>query len=463
MHAVTMHTIGTLASALVLAAVAPHGHASASLAGWAKLDAATFSAGPTSGQFISSTNGVPVPFHNRQPVQGFSAVLDGPQAGTYIVLADNGFGAKSNSADHLLRLYSVRPDWASRTVQPADARSGAALPAFTDASFIALRDPDGKLGFPIVANMTHYPNGFGNIPVDPAIKLDKLLTGFDLDIESVRRDKRGNLWIGDEFGPFLIKTDATGKVLRSEIPLPGVMAPQNPYLGGGTANLATSRGFEGLALNKEGDTLYTLLEGTVNGDPARTLRINALDLASETYTAFRANYLLEPQGAAIGEITAIDNQRFLVIERDNGQGATALFKKIFIADMGRLDSAGYVHKTELVDLMNLADPLDLNGDGNTSFSYPFVTIEAVLIVDPYTLLVVNDNNFPFSSGRAPGVADNNEFILVRLAQPIPEAETYAMMLVGLGLVGLMARRRHSCGRERPLDRRAAAITSCRAG
>jgi hypothetical protein len=28
--------------------------------------------------------------------------------------------------------------------------------------------------------------------------------------------------------------------------------------------------------------------------------------------------------------------------------------------------------------------------------------------------VLNDNNFPGSAGRTPGVADNNEFITVRL-------------------------------------------------
>ena len=56
-------------------------------------------------------------------------------------------------------------------------------------------------------------------------------------------------------------------------------------------------------------------------------------------------------------------------------------------------------------------------------------------------LVINDNNYPGSSGRAFGVSDNNEFILVSLAQPVPEPEAYALMLAGLGLVGWGARRR----------------------
>jgi len=33
--------------------------------------------------------------------------------------------------------------------------------------------------------------------------------------------------------------------------------------------------------------------------------------------------------------------------------------------------------------------------------------------------VLNDNNYPFSSGRAPGQPDANEFIIIRLDRPPP--------------------------------------------
>ena len=36
------------------------------------------------------------------------------------------------------------------------------------------------------------------------------------------------------------------------------------------ANLPDSGGFEGMALNKSGTRLYTLLEKAINGDPVRT-------------------------------------------------------------------------------------------------------------------------------------------------------------------------------------------------
>ena len=39
-----------------------------------------------------------------------------------------------------------------------------------------------------------------------------------------------------------------------------------------------------------------------------------------------------------------------------------------------------------------------------------------MILDDRTLGVLNDNNFPFSSGRTPGKPDDDEFITVRLAE-----------------------------------------------
>src|SRR5438309_5887966 len=84
------------ATALVLGSAASR--AGPVLTGFALLDANTFAEGPTSGQFITPNNGITPPFIDKQPVQGFSAVLNGPAPGTYYVMPDNGFGAKTNSA-----------------------------------------------------------------------------------------------------------------------------------------------------------------------------------------------------------------------------------------------------------------------------------------------------------------------------------------------------------------------------
>ena len=44
------------------------------------------------------------------------------------------------------------------------------------------------------------------------------------------------------------------------------MRPDNPFLLGRTPNLASSNGFEGMALSADGKTLYPFLEGPLVGD-----------------------------------------------------------------------------------------------------------------------------------------------------------------------------------------------------
>src|SRR5262245_2249182 len=156
------------------------------LTGWALLPANTFSEGPTSGQFAGAgAGGNALPLVNKQPVQGISAVLAGPSDDSFYVMADNGFGSKTNSADALLRVYALKPDfkvWTRRglrgsgTVSPASFRSGRTLPSFSADSFITLSDPDHRLGFNLVADGATYPNGDNSIPVDPSIRAQRLLT-----------------------------------------------------------------------------------------------------------------------------------------------------------------------------------------------------------------------------------------------------------------------------------------------
>ena len=240
-----------------------------SLVKFASLPADTFAAGPTSGQLIAPANGRIPPFVDKQPVQGFSSVLR-TASGDYLAMSDNGFGAKPNSPDYVLRFYRIDPDFRTAT-------GGSGTIAVE--SFTTLSDPFHKVNFPIVADGATYPGTA--IPVDAAIRSRRLLTGGDFDIESFREAHDGTYWFGDEFGPFLIHTDSAGRVLEAPIPLPGVRSPQNPFLGGETANLPGSKGFEGMSISPNGKTLYPMLEGALTTDPdQRQLRIT-----SSTWTA----------------------------------------------------------------------------------------------------------------------------------------------------------------------------------
>ncbi|MEM6253561.1 MAG: glycerophosphodiester phosphodiesterase family protein [Cyanobacteria bacterium P01_D01_bin.156] len=186
------------------------------------------------------------------------------------------------------------------------------------------------------------------------------------------------------------------------------------------ANLRGSRGYEGMAFSPDRQTLYPMLEGTVFGDPAGSLRIYEFDVASSAFEGIVGLYQMDANNHAIGDFTPINDNEYLVIERDGRQGADAAFKKIFKVDLSNIDEDGFVEKTEVADLLNIADPDDLNGDGETSFSFPFVTIEDVLVLDENTILVANDNNYPFSIGRGftGQEIDNNEVIVLELDNPL---------------------------------------------
>jgi hypothetical protein len=355
----------------------------ATLTGFASLPAQTYVPGSEpSGSSLGTApiNGVTPPFPG-QPVQGFSGIVR-RHDGTFEVLSDNGFGNKANSADFLLRIHRVKPDFTGKSVK--------VLGGFN------LTDPRGLVPFPLT-------------------RQDRTLTGADFDVESIVRTADGTYWIGDEFGPFLLHADQKGRLMEAPIGLPGVRAPENPGLNGAQPNLGSSKGFEGMAKSVDGRRLYPLLEGTVAGDPEGTLRMNEFDLRSRAYTGRRWTYRLDSPDHAIGDAIAVDRHRFLIIERDNLQGDAAQAKRIYLADLRDRDGDGALDKTLVADLLNLADPRGLGGAPGT-FRFPFQTIEDVVILDDRTLGVLDDNNFPFSSGRTPGRPDDNEFITVRLTR-----------------------------------------------
>jgi glycerophosphoryl diester phosphodiesterase len=196
------------------------------------------------------------------------------------------------------------------------------------------------------------------------------------------------------------------------------------------ANIGGSGGYEGMAINPDKTKLYPLLEKTVLGDPAGSLRIYEVNAVTGQFEGLKGFYRMESSANAIGDMTVINANEYLVIERDNGQGAAAQFKKIFKIDISKKDANGFFAKEEVVDLLAIQDPNDLNKDGSSTYRMPFVTIEDVLVIDSKTILVANDNNYPFSIGRPPAI-DNNEMVVLSLDKPLNL--DYRVGLAGLSL------------------------------
>ncbi len=395
MRALRLLCAATVTAALAAPAAYAAGDAGATLLGRAILPSDSYQPGPVSGAAITPDNGVTTPFPG-QPIPGFSAVLDAGH-GEFWGMPDNGYGAKGNSADFLLRLYRIRPEL--RT-----ARGGAGTVEIL--GHLSLRDPDERVPFALT-------------------RPDRLLTGADFDLESVRRAKDGTFWFGEEFGPFLLHTDATGKVLRAPIELPGVRSPQSPYLAAPDGwTIRASRGFEPMARSVDGMRLYPMLEGALRDDPdPRRRLVYEFDLRAERYSGRTWSYRTDPgfPGAVIGDMTALDEHRFVLIERDDAQGATARQKKIYEIDLRRTDADGTLVKRLVLDLLTIADPDGISapprlgefGAGDP-FSFPLQSVESLEVLGGERLLIANDNNYPFSDGRwiARDKPDDTELIVV---------------------------------------------------
>ncbi|MFS4438842.1 esterase-like activity of phytase family protein [Paracoccaceae bacterium GXU_MW_L88] len=342
-----------------------------------------------------------------QPLQGFSGIRSLGND-RFLVLTDNGFGAKANSADALLMFNEMEIDWETGRVMPAKT--------------VFLSDPERKVPFPIINETTN----------------TRYLTGADFDTESIQ-PVGDNYWIGDEFGPWLLEVNAEGVVQQVVATEPGgelLLSPDNaavatPNPGSPLEGVSSMRsgGYEGMAVSEDGATLYPLLEKPVmtedgpemiDGTPV----LRMFEFAPESGWSDTVRYYpLEDASHAIGDFNIIGGTRALIIERDSNQGseafsdAPAAFKRIYLVDLEDRGENGVLRKIASIDLLNIEDPDGIapRGTEDGVFTFPFVTIEDVDRVDETTIVVANDNNFPFSVGREEGRADDNEFILLDVA------------------------------------------------
>ena len=343
------------------------------------------------GQTEAVINGVHFPTPS-QPVEGISAILAGRRTGEYLMMADNGFGGKGNSRDFLIRAYYITPDF-----KTANGGSGAVAVG----EFIQFADPDGVIGFPIVRDGT----------------AERWLTGGDIDPESAQRDRRGDLWVADEFGPWILHFDRSGRLLEAPIALPdGLMSPNNPHLAG-TPTILNSRGIEAMAMTPNGRDLVVVLEGAVVGDDPLSSRVYEYDTKRGRLTRL-ADYHTDAPVRFMADAQALDDHRLVVIERDGGRGATATARPVYAVDLAA--AGGTTTKTLVVELAAIPHPdlvsLPAKHNGDIGLGDPFQvtceSIEALHLISGTKVLFGCDNNFP-NTGRNPALADDTEFIVVK--------------------------------------------------
>ncbi|MFO1069532.1 MAG: esterase-like activity of phytase family protein [Geminicoccaceae bacterium] len=370
----------------------------------------------TSDKAAPRSSGVGLPLAG-QPAQGMSGIVaTGPDS--FLLLSDNGFGSRVNSPDSLLMLHRAKADWTAGTI------------VLTETLF--LRDPDKVLPFAIRNEAT----------------AERYLTGADLDTESLA--VVGDRWfIGDEFGPYLVELDRTGKVVAfHETLVDGKPArsPDHFMLGQLPATpsavpfaVRRSRGFEPMSAAPDGSRIVAMFEGPLfdeKGEPEAFLRLVEFDPASGSWTGRQWRYRPADPANVIGDLAFIDRDTALVIERDDAsEGAPsqacpaeprpdcfnkpAAFKRVYKIDLAQADADGFVRKVGYVDLLDIADPdskahVPLEPSGR--FVFPYQGPEGVAVVGPDLIAVINDNNLPYNAGRRIGQPDGSELIVLRVPE-----------------------------------------------
>jgi hypothetical protein len=368
------------------------------LIGYVVMPPGTFRAGPPSGQFDANGRRAAAPRFDSQPVQGVSSIKPGPTPGAWWALSDNGFGSKWNSSDYRLCIYlfEVTP----RTQAGTDSRT--ALQAV-----IELSDPARFFPWRLTDE---------NDPERP-------LTGADVDPESLVTMADSTFWIGDEIGPWLLHFSEDGDLLGPPVEPPeAVRSPEHPLVlaHADIARVAHSRGFEAVDLAGDGKTLVTILEGVVEGDPPQQLRVQRYDSSANKWLPGTLIYELDPDAVSVTDISRIEGNRFVVLERDDLQGDAARAKRVYAIDLDKAVPGKPLAKKLVIDLLNIGNARGLAQTAvpGAPFRFPYLTTESVQVLDRKHVVIVNDNNYPSTGGRGPTVTDATEWIWLELGNPL---------------------------------------------
>jgi hypothetical protein len=332
---------------------------------------------------------------------------------TFYSITDRGPNADSpallpTSAPVLTKVFPA-PDFAPTVVKLTVDTTGSKGVVVSDAH--ELRRNGNKIsGRPV-------ESGVGS---STEVALDETLThklAFDpegMDTEAIVKDPDGtHAWICDEYGPFVAKIElATGNIVRKYQPgteLPAVIAKRQP-----------NRGCEGLAMTPNGK-LYAMVQSTLDvpdasnksvKDTALFTRIVEIDKSGNEAAPVTRTfaYPIAPADwdggkagkAKLGDLVAIDNTHFLIIE----QGAFKdgkIHNKIFLVDIsGATDISAM--KNGALELETVTTPAGLVTAGVTTakkylvgdlrdYGWMLEKTEGLALVDNQTLALINDDDF----------------------------------------------------------------------
>ncbi|MFM9989416.1 esterase-like activity of phytase family protein [Flavobacterium sp.] len=257
-----------------------------------------------------------------------------------------------------------------------------------------------------------------------------------IDSEGIDVDSEGNFWISEEGGPTIWKVSPNGIVLKRYTPYT-LTEPEDVAINSCFAFRRNNRGFEGITIAPNGKVYaiiqspmyYKNVSGVVGSATLGNSRIHRiLEIDPTTNTQKMYAYVndgqigtssdIRPRDLKIGDIKAINNTTFLVIEQGlrGAQNIKRLYKIDITGATEVLSGIAYGTKT----LEELDSPANLTSNGITPVTKTLqfdlhangwpTTIEkaeGIAIIDANTIVLCNDNDYGQYSPTENGIATPN--------------------------------------------------------
>lgn len=164
--------------------------------------------------------------------------------------------------------------------------------------------------------------------------------GRRLDPEGIRIDRSGDLWISDEYGPYLLRFQRDGRLV-SETALPKSWQVAQPSANpadedkNNASGRRSNRGLEGIAVTPSGRYLVGLLQSPLLQDAeldakGKKVGLNARLVRIDLQTGKQQQFVYRQElpNHKMHEILAINETEFLVIEQCGEPGAKATCKQV---------------------------------------------------------------------------------------------------------------------------------------
>lgn len=271
-----------------------------------------------------------------------------------------------------------------------------------------------------------------------------------LDTEGIVRAPDGTFWLAEEYAPSILHVAFDGTVLMRYVPkgagITGTHYPVSETLPAVFAKRKVNRGLESIAISKDGSKVYAVMQSplenpdSTTGKASRIYRMIVLETATGNPVAEYA--VVAETGASFGGAKQSD-MKVSALAR---VGATTFLLDERTDPIARIYQIDLAHATNLLGTkwddaatspsLEAITPDNLAASGVTPVAKSLVVdlnqvvgdslpqkIEGMAVVDRWTIVVGNDNDYNMKSLDADCTVTHgtvaSELIFVRLGAPLP--------------------------------------------